>query len=73
MIKKEPFPDQMSFTGSFRYNGEELSEIKKWAGVEHPQKALEIFINTALYNGKDPQDMLKELSNGRLDQKPLEE
>lgn len=64
--------ESAQFDGTFRYNGKELALIKEWAGTAHPQKAVEKFIYTALYHYRNPQEMLEELTNGQLDQKPLE-
>ena len=64
--------DKGQFDGTFKYNGEELNRIKVWANRTNPQEAIETFIYTALMCYRNPQDMLKELCDGQLDQEPLE-
>lgn len=61
-----------SFSATFRYNGEELSLIKTWTGLEHPHLAVNFFIDIAIKNGRNPQEMLKDLINGQLDKEALE-
>lgn len=57
--------------GTFRYNGHELQLIKSWSREANPQKAVEVFIEHAIKQLKDPNKQLLLLRSGFL--KPKKE
>ncbi len=55
----------------FKYNGKDLGLMKYWANTEDSHEAIESFIRTSLFYFKKPNEMLKELRDGRLDKGPV--
>lgn len=60
--------EKSEFKGKFRYNGADLSLMKKVVMTDDPHKAVEYFIERAIRDGKTPEQLLeeakKESSNG---------